>query len=141
MKYRHVAHGFLVDDVYGSVKYYEEKMGWKPTRVDETFAELETNNGMEFFFWQWAHIEKHLGREVMAQVKHRNQQACRFERPEEIDAAYEELKGRGLKFLTKPRNYEWNARAVYFLDPEGFMWELFCWIGGIPLGELEPEKE
>jgi len=35
------------------------------------------------------------------------------------DAAYEELKGRGVEFTQPPTDQPWGIRAAYFKDPEG----------------------
>lgn len=140
MKLKHVAHGYLVDDVYDVAEKITRNTGLKPSRIDETFAGFPIEPGEEFFLWQWKHLEDNLGKDVMAKVKFRDQQACRFDTPKEIDQAYSELKEMGVEFITEPKDYEWNARCVYFLDSEGHMWELFCWTGKIPLGDLEPEK-
>ena len=60
--------------------------------------------------------------------------------PEEVDEAYLKLKGEGVEFITEPADYEWNAHCVYFIDSSGHMWELYCWTGAVPLGDLELKK-
>ena len=38
---------------------------------------------------------------------------------EDVDAAYEKLKGKGVEFMGAPRNVPaWSMRCVYFRDPE-----------------------
>ena len=46
-----------------------------------------------------------------------------------------------MEFISEPKDYEWNARRVYFLDASGHMWEIYCWTGAVPLGDLDPAKE
>lgn len=42
-----------------------------------------------------------------------------------VDAAYEELKKKGAKFLTKPHDQpEWFIRVAHFRDPEGNLLEI-----------------
>jgi lactoylglutathione lyase len=43
---------------------------------------------------------------------------------EDVDAAYEELKARGVMFLRPPTNQPWGLRTAYFADPEGNLWEI-----------------
>ena len=117
-----------------------KKFGIKPARIDETFAGFPLEGKVEFFLWQWKHLEDNLGKNVMSKVKYRDQQAIRFETPEEVDEAYLKLKGEGVEFITEPADYEWNAHCVYFVDVSGHMWELYCWTGAVPLGDLESKK-
>ena len=139
---KHTAHGLLVEDVYRVANEYTRCFGYKPSRIDETFAGFPFGEEGEFFLWQWEHLEKHLGKDVMEKVKYRDQQAVRFKTRKEVDEAYEELKkNKNIKFLTEPKDYEWNAYCVYFLDISGHMWELYCWTGKVPLGDYEKEKK
>src|SRR5436305_782815 len=43
---------------------------------------------------------------------------------EDVDAAYEELKAKGVTFLRPPTNQPWGLRTAYFADPEGNLWEI-----------------
>ena len=85
---KHTAHGYLVDDVYESAKHYINTFGQKPNRIDETFAGFRLGGVKEFFLWQWKHIEENLGKDVMAKVKYRDQQAIKCGSVEEVDALY-----------------------------------------------------
>ena len=138
---KHTAHGYLVEDVYKEAEKFTKLFGFKPARIDETFAGFPMEGKVEFFLWQWKHLEDNLGKEVMAKVKYRDQQAIRCDTPEEVDEAYEQLKAEGMEFISEPKDYEWNARCVYFLDASGHMWEIYCWTGAVPLGDLDPAKE
>lgn len=128
MKYNHTSYGFLVDDIGKAVAYYRDTLGFGVVRQSETFAQMDSGAGVAFFFWQWAHLCEHLGDEAMSKVRHRVQSAIRFDQPEEVDAAYEALKADGVTFVAAPANWEWNARAAYFVDGDGYMWELYCWL-------------
>jgi len=41
-----------------------------------------------------------------------------------VDNAHQELKGKGVKFLTEPKDQSWGARTVKFADPDGNMFIL-----------------
>jgi catechol 2,3-dioxygenase-like lactoylglutathione lyase family enzyme len=43
---------------------------------------------------------------------------------EDVDAAHEELKAKGVKFLRPPTNQPWGLRTAHFADPEGNLWEI-----------------
>lgn len=137
----HSAHGYLVDDVYKEAEEYTKIFGHKPYRIDETFAGFRFGDRKEFFLWQWKHIEENVGKEIMEKVKYRDQQALRCETLEEFEQLYQELKERGVAFISEPKNYNWNARCIYFLDHSGHMWEIFLWTGNVPLGDLEPKMK
>lgn len=129
MDFNHTSHGFLVDNIDETVEFYKRNLGYKVVRQSNTFAQMDTGGPIVLFFWEWKHLENHLGKEAMARVKHRVQSAIRFESPEALDKAYEKLKTMGVDFLVEPTDWEWSARATYFVDNEGYMWEMFCWNG------------
>ena len=38
---------------------------------------------------------------------------------ENVDDAYNDLKGKGVKFLTEPKDQSWSAQTAKFVDPDG----------------------
>jgi catechol 2,3-dioxygenase-like lactoylglutathione lyase family enzyme len=53
---------------------------------------------------------------------------------EDVDAAYEALKAKGVTFLRPPTNQPWGLRTAYFADPEGHLWEINQSIESSPEG-------
>jgi lactoylglutathione lyase len=43
---------------------------------------------------------------------------------EDVDAAYEALSAKGVRFLRPPTDQPWGLRTAYFADPEGNLWEI-----------------
>jgi lactoylglutathione lyase len=43
---------------------------------------------------------------------------------EDVDAAYEELKAKGVTFVRPPTDQPWGLRTAHFADPEGNLWEI-----------------
>jgi catechol 2,3-dioxygenase-like lactoylglutathione lyase family enzyme len=41
-----------------------------------------------------------------------------------VDAAYEELKAKGVTFVLPPTNQPWGLRMAHFADPAGTLWEI-----------------
>ena len=41
-----------------------------------------------------------------------------------VDETYRELKGKGVEFLTEPKDQSWGARTAKFTDPDGNMFIL-----------------
>jgi len=48
----------------------------------------------------------------------------------DVDAAYEELRSRGAKFIRAPEDRPWGLRCAHFKDPDGNVWEIHA-----PAGE------
>jgi lactoylglutathione lyase len=42
----------------------------------------------------------------------------------DVDAAYEELKAKGVTFVRPPTDQPWGLRTAHFTDPEGNLWEI-----------------
>lgn len=128
MKLNHNCFGILVDDIGETIDFYTKVMGYGINEKNHdgvTFTEFATGGPITFFAWRWDHLVEHLGPEAMGQVKHRAQSAIYFDDPAELDAAYEELRAKGVHFIAGPKDWVWNARAAYFVDEEGYMWELY----------------
>ncbi|MGD8195785.1 VOC family protein [Herbiconiux sp. P18] len=45
-----------------------------------------------------------------------------------VDELYDELRSRGLEASGPPAVYEWGARSTYFVDPDGYIWEIYAWV-------------
>lgn len=43
---------------------------------------------------------------------------------EDVDAAYQMLWAKGVRFLRPPTDQPWGLRTAYFADPEGNLWEI-----------------
>ena len=43
---------------------------------------------------------------------------------EDVDAAYQALSAKGVRFLRPPTDQPWGLRTAYFADPEGNLWEI-----------------
>ncbi len=56
---------------------------------------------------------------------------------EDVDAAYETLSTKGVRFLRPPTDQPWELRTAYFADPEGNLWEINQPINRKPLHEAQ----
>jgi catechol 2,3-dioxygenase-like lactoylglutathione lyase family enzyme len=54
--------------------------------------------------------------------------AIELETGPEVDALWAELRGSGLADSGPPRVYEWGSRSVYFVDGDGYIWEIYAWV-------------
>lgn len=47
---------------------------------------------------------------------------------EQVDELYRTLLARGLEASGPPAVFEWGARSTYFLDADGYIWEIYAWV-------------
>jgi uncharacterized glyoxalase superfamily protein PhnB len=43
---------------------------------------------------------------------------------ENVDAAYQELRSKGVEFIRPPEDRSWGLRCAHFKDPDGNVWEI-----------------
>jgi uncharacterized glyoxalase superfamily protein PhnB len=63
--------------------------------------------------------------------------AAELPSPAAVDAVYRELNALDVKFTRPPADYPWNARCAYFTDPDDNLWEIYAWLDGGPVGDVE----
>ena len=118
----------LVEDAERTVEFYTEKLGFKLRRRAEGFADF-VSKGVTLACWELDHINRHCGVSNL-RAQRGASKACvavRLDSPAEIDAAYAELKAKGVNFIRPPEDHPWNARCIYFTDPDDNLWELYAW--------------
>ncbi|MGA1835781.1 VOC family protein [Herbiconiux sp. 11R-BC] len=54
--------------------------------------------------------------------------AVELDSGDEVDRLHAELVGRGLVASGPPADFEWGARSSYFVDPDGYIWEIYAWV-------------
>jgi catechol 2,3-dioxygenase-like lactoylglutathione lyase family enzyme len=54
--------------------------------------------------------------------------AVELDTGDQVDELYVDLKARGLVDSGPPAVYEWGARSAYFVDPDGYIWEIYAWV-------------
>lgn len=119
--------GLLVPDVQKVVSFYKNVFNLSMKQDFPEFVEFESD-GPTLFLWQWSHLEEFLGKETMKKVTHPFMAAIYFDSSNKVDEAYKYLLSKGVDFLTEPKDWPWNARAAYFVDPGGYIWEIYTWI-------------
>lgn len=123
----------LVEDIERTIDFYVHKLGFRLRRKAEGFADFH-NDGITLAAWELDHINAHVGvsnRRAPAGA-HKACVAMELEDAADVDRLYAELKERGVNFYSAPKDYVWNARCVYFTDPDDTLWELYAWIGAGP---------
>lgn len=127
MKYINKAFGMLVPNIQEVIHFYRDILGYSVVRESESFITFDAG-GKTLFMWEWDHINKHIGSENMKKVQHKNLFAILFKNRQEVDLAYKELLNQGVDLVRKPQYWpDWKSYAGYFIDPNGYMWEIWCW--------------
>jgi len=127
---------FLVEDVERSVAFYRDKLGFRLRTRAEGFADFTTKD-VALALWEIDHIAAATGisNARSGPGVHKAVAAIEVKTPPEVDALYEELSAKGVKFVSPPKDYAWRARCIYFTDPDENLWEIYSWLDGQRFGE------
>ncbi|MFN0194824.1 MAG: VOC family protein [Aestuariivirga sp.] len=128
----------IVSDIARAVDFYVNVLGFKLRRRAEGFADFHSD-GVTLAAWELSHMSEHSG---IANVKappraHKACVAVRLNAPQDIDKAYARLSAMGAKFTGPPTDFAWNARCIYFTDPDDNVWELYAWHEGGPKHDFD----
>jgi len=102
---------FHVSDFLEAVSFYENVLGLQKKSQWPTYAVFDLCGVM-------LALESGGEREVKKGVPDIYLQV------ENVDETCRELKGKGVKFLTEPKDQSWGARTVKFEDPDGNIFTL-----------------
>lgn len=118
----------FVADASRAVDFYHGLLGLGIKRRDTGFAEFFLDD-IVLAVWEVDDVNRALGQKSRPRQGPHAMLAVRLESPEQVDALYAELSSKGVPFVAPPADYPWNARGAYFTDPDGNLWELYCWLG------------
>ena len=90
---------FPVSDIKKAVAFYENVLGLKKTGEWPNYATFNVG-GIQFG------LEPRGKMEIFLLV-------------DDVDKAYQDLKAKGVKFITEPKDQHWGARAATLVDPDG----------------------
>ena len=127
----------FVEDYQGTVAFYRDKLGFEFKREQPGYMEF-VFQGTSITLWDLKGVYRAIPPEYLAKG-HRFMVAIRVPNLQDVDDLYAELSAKGVKFITPPETFPWEARAAYFTDPEGNIWEIFAWPGGKVPGLFKPE--
>lgn len=113
----------FVKDIELARDFYENKVGFAFDKGDERSAGFFTG---EDFLLLLNHdgADEMLGDDGVDHGPADNARSVLVAPVENVDAAYEELRSRGVEFLRPPEDRSWGVRCAYFKDPDGNVWEL-----------------
>lgn len=130
----------LVEDIDRTIAFYVDKLGFRLRRSAEGFADFH-NDGITLAAWELDHINAHTGvsNKRAPAGAHKACIAVNVSPPAEVDRLYSELLAKGVPFYGPPEDYVWNARCIYFSDPDDTLWEVYAWLEGGP-GDYHDEQ-
>ncbi len=126
----------LVRDIQRSIDFYARKLGFEINRQASGFVEFN-GAGLTLACWEIDHLSDNTGvSNAKAEGPHKACIAVRVGSPDAVDAAYTELKDKGVPFYGEPADYVWNARGAYFIGPDDELWEIYAWKEGGSVGNF-----
>lgn len=90
---------FPVSDLKKAAAFYENALGLRKTGEWPNYATFDVG-GVQFG------LESSRRFEIFLLV-------------DDVDKAYQDLKAKGVRFITEPKDQHWGARAATFMDPDG----------------------
>ncbi|MFN0042240.1 MAG: VOC family protein [Alphaproteobacteria bacterium] len=124
---------FLVESADRAIEFYTNKLGFKLRRRAEGFADF-SGAGLTLAVWEAGHMSRTTGvpNRRAAPGARKAIAAVEVSPPARIDEIYAELKAAGVAIQAPPANFPWNARCIYFTDPDDNVWEVYAWLDGGP---------
>ena len=118
---------FFVEEFERSLAFYQDKVGLTVKKHDQWTTEFRS--GEATFCLKGADaFNKELGN-VISKNGHGCIGAFQFDTGEEVTEYYRQLCENDVEFVTDLIDWPWGARAAYFKDLDGFLWEIYAWVG------------
>lgn len=118
-----MAIGLLVRDLDKCAAFYRDTLKLPVQEVSPDTVSFRMNN--VYFFLKEASAAADMVSEDPSRLKIDGPSSVLLAAGvEDVDAAYAELKAKGVEFLTPPTDQHWGLRTAYFADPEGHLWEI-----------------
>src|SRR5690606_5973988 len=123
-KFTHVR--LLVVDFEASFKFYHEVLGFPVLWGDEGGDYADLDAGMtDIALYKREAMADAVGGDCLSRSQDAQSCVCLTFSVEAVDAAAEELRLRGVEFVTEPTDFDgWGIRAAHFRDPDGNLIEI-----------------
>jgi catechol 2,3-dioxygenase-like lactoylglutathione lyase family enzyme len=133
MFHRVMATGLFVRDLARCLTFYRDTLGLEVQESTPDSVSFQMEN--VYFFLLEVSAAAHMISEEALELKiEGGPRVLLAAGVEDVDAAYEALKAKGVTFLRPPTNQPWGLRTAYFADPEGNLWEINQSLGSSPEG-------
>ncbi len=99
---------FYVQDLKRSKDFYVKKLGFKKTYGDNDYVSVKAPNGVT------------LGLHKASRTTVKPSPSEYYFRVDDVDAWYDRLRNKGVKFSRRPKDQPWGGRTAYFRDPDKY---------------------
>ncbi len=131
MFHRVVATVLIVRDLARCMTFYRDTLGLQVQESDPDSVSFRMEN-VYFLLLEVSAAERMISEEALELKTEGGPRVLLAASVEDVDAAYEALKAKGVTFLRPPTNQPWGLRTAYFADPEGHLWEINQSLGSKP---------
>jgi uncharacterized glyoxalase superfamily protein PhnB len=118
----------FVDDLEVAINFYRDVLGLAMNFQDEVSA-MFLLESVALFVMKFERGSEQLAGEATDIPRRIGATALLCAPTDDVDALYEDLVGRGVKFITEPVSQPWGMRTANFKDPDGHVWEIFQALG------------
>jgi catechol 2,3-dioxygenase-like lactoylglutathione lyase family enzyme len=133
MFHRVMATGLFVRDLARCLTFYRDTLGLEVQESTPDSVSFQMEN-VYFFLLEVSAAAHMISEEALELLIEGGPRVLLAAGVEDVDAAYEALKAKGVTFLRPPTNQPWGLRTAYFADPEGNLWEINQSLGSQPEG-------
>jgi lactoylglutathione lyase len=113
----------FVKDMDKCKTFYRDTLGLEVTEHDPEHVAIQMDN-VYFLLLETSAAAHMIGEQVLEPKIEGGPRGLLAAGVEDIDAAYETLKAKGVTFLRPPTDQPWGLRTAHFTDPEGNIWEI-----------------
>lgn len=112
-----------VSDLHKMKAFYVEKFGWKPMKETDGIVFFQLN-GIILGLFPAEELARDIGVPNSGEGFKKFSLAINFNSEEEVDVAFEEMKGKGVEIVKVPERVFWGGYSGYVADTDGNYWEL-----------------
>jgi lactoylglutathione lyase len=115
----------LVQDLARCTAFYRDTLGLQVRESESTPDSVSFQMGNVYFFLlEVSGAARMISEEALELRIEGGPRVLLAAGVEDVDAAYEALKARGVTVFRPPTDQPWGLRTAYFADPEGNLWEI-----------------
>jgi lactoylglutathione lyase len=125
MFHKIMAMELIVKDLAKCAAFYRDTLGLKANEVENTPDSVTFKmDNTYFFLLEASGAAQMISAEPLEPTVEGGSHVLLAAGVENVDASYEALKAKGVRFLRPPTDQPWGLRTAYFADPEGNYWEI-----------------
>ena len=113
----------FVRDLARCLTFYRDTLGLEVTESTPELASFQMEN-VYFLLLEVSAAARMISEEALELKIDGGPRVLLAAGVEDVDAAYESLKAKGVTVLRPPTDQPWGLRTAYFADPEGNLWEI-----------------